>query len=87
MSANSAFTKLDQLGKKLEALDHAQSMLFVDEAVMMPTGGAAAIHSGPPFAPFARGRSKRARMLRFAAHCAPCACRLRPDPDALNDPA
>lgn len=39
MSANSAFTKLDQLGKKLEALDHAQSMLFVDEAVMMPTGG------------------------------------------------
>jgi carboxypeptidase Taq len=39
MSANSAFAKLDELAKRLEALDHAQSMLFVDEAVMMPTGG------------------------------------------------
>jgi len=36
---NSAFDKLDALGKKLEALDHAQSMLFVDEAVNMPSGG------------------------------------------------
>lgn len=36
---NSAFDKLDALGKKLEALDHAQSMLFVDEAVNMPAGG------------------------------------------------
>src|SRR6187402_233843 len=39
MSSNSAFQKLDALGKKLEALDHAQSMLFVDEAVNMPSGG------------------------------------------------
>lgn len=36
---NSAFQKLDALGKRLEALDHAQSMLFVDEAVNMPAGG------------------------------------------------
>src|SRR5690349_25163284 len=36
---NSAFSKLDALGKKLEAIEHAQSMLSVDEAVMMPTGG------------------------------------------------
>src|SRR5436190_18515230 len=39
MPANSAFTKLEDLGKKLEALEHAQSMLSVDEAVMMPVGG------------------------------------------------
>ncbi|MEQ1901555.1 MAG: carboxypeptidase M32 [Devosia sp.] len=39
MSSNSAFSKLDTLGKKLEALAHAQSMLSVDEAVMMPEGG------------------------------------------------
>ncbi|MEO6396255.1 MAG: carboxypeptidase M32 [Devosia sp.] len=37
--ANSAFSKLDDLGHKLEALAHAQSMLSVDEAVMMPVGG------------------------------------------------
>lgn len=36
---NSAFEKLSDLGKKLEALDHAQSMLSVDEAVNMPSGG------------------------------------------------
>jgi carboxypeptidase Taq len=34
-----SFTKLDDLGRKLEALEHAQSMLSVDEAVQMPTGG------------------------------------------------
>ncbi len=39
MSANSAFSKLDGLGHKLEALSHAQSMLSVDELVMMPSGG------------------------------------------------
>ncbi len=39
MPANSAFSKLDDLGHKLEALGHAQSMLSVDEAVMMPVGG------------------------------------------------
>ena len=39
MSANSAFSKLDALGRRLEAIEHAQSMLGVDEAVMMPTGG------------------------------------------------
>ena len=39
MSANSAFAKLAELGRKLEALEHAQSMLSVDEAVMMPAGG------------------------------------------------
>jgi carboxypeptidase Taq len=33
------FKKLDELGRKLEALDHAQSMLSVDEAVQMPAGG------------------------------------------------
>ena len=38
-SPNSAFSKLDTLGKRLEAIEHAQSMLGVDEAVMMPTGG------------------------------------------------
>src|SRR5690606_34416856 len=39
MSANSAVAKLDELGRKLEAIEHAQSMLGVDEAVMMPLGG------------------------------------------------
>ena len=39
MSANSAYTKLDEVGRKLEAVAHAQSMLSVDEAVMMPPGG------------------------------------------------
>ena len=39
MTTNSAYDKLDALGKRLEALDHAQSMLFVDEAVNMPAGG------------------------------------------------
>ncbi|MEQ1769463.1 MAG: carboxypeptidase M32 [Devosia sp.] len=39
MPANSAFTKLEELGRRLEALGHAQSMLSVDEAVMMPVGG------------------------------------------------
>jgi carboxypeptidase Taq len=34
-----SFAKLDQLNRKLEALDHAQSMLGVDEAVQMPAGG------------------------------------------------
>jgi carboxypeptidase Taq len=38
-SPNSAFAKLDELGHKLEAIEHAQSMLSVDEAVMMPVGG------------------------------------------------
>jgi len=37
--ANSAFAKLDDLGRRLEAIEHAQSMLSVDEAVMMPVGG------------------------------------------------
>ncbi len=39
MTANSAFSRLEDLGKRLEALEHAMSMLSVDEAVMMPTGG------------------------------------------------
>jgi carboxypeptidase Taq len=39
MSANSAFSKLDALCRKLEAIEHAQSMLGVDEAVQMPVGG------------------------------------------------
>lgn len=39
MSANSAFSKLDALSRRLEAIEHAQSMLGVDEAVMMPVGG------------------------------------------------
>jgi carboxypeptidase Taq len=39
MSVNSAFEKLAELGRRLEALEHAQSMLSVDEAVMMPIGG------------------------------------------------
>ena len=34
-----SFAKLDELGKRLEAIEHAQSMLGVDEAVMMPIGG------------------------------------------------
>jgi carboxypeptidase Taq len=34
-----SFIKLDELGRKLEALAHAQSMLSVDEAVQMPSGG------------------------------------------------
>lgn len=34
-----SFTKLDELGRKLEALEHAQAMLGVDEAVQMPSGG------------------------------------------------
>jgi carboxypeptidase Taq len=34
-----SFTKLDELARKLDALGHAQSMLGVDEAVMMPEGG------------------------------------------------
>ena len=38
-NANSAYSNLDELGKKLEAIEHAQSMLSVDEAVMMPVGG------------------------------------------------
>ena len=34
-----SFAKLDQLGHRLESLEHAQSMLSVDEAVQMPAGG------------------------------------------------
>src|SRR4029078_10666037 len=34
-----SFAKLEDLGRKLEALEHAQSMLSVDEAVQMPVGG------------------------------------------------
>ena len=34
-----SFAKLDELGRRLEALEHAQSMLGVDEAVQMPSGG------------------------------------------------
>jgi carboxypeptidase Taq len=34
-----SFAKLDDLGRKLEAIGHAQSMLGVDEAVNMPSGG------------------------------------------------
>ena len=34
-----SFEKLDGLGRKLEALEHAQAMLSVDEAVQMPSGG------------------------------------------------
>jgi carboxypeptidase Taq len=36
---NSAFDKLAELGRKLEAVEHAQSILGVDEQVMMPVGG------------------------------------------------
>src|ERR1044072_6151400 len=36
---HSAFEKHADPGRKLEAIEHAQSMLGVDEAVMMPTGG------------------------------------------------
>lgn len=39
MSVNSAYAKLEEIGRKLEAISHAQSMLSVDEAVMMPAGG------------------------------------------------
>ncbi|MHB1102751.1 MAG: carboxypeptidase M32 [Devosia sp.] len=34
-----SFAKLDELGKRLEAIEHAQAMLSVDEAVQMPSGG------------------------------------------------
>ncbi len=34
-----SFARLEDLGRKLEALEHAQSMLSVDEAVQMPVGG------------------------------------------------
>lgn len=34
-----SFTRIEDLGRKLEALDHAQAMLGVDEAVQMPVGG------------------------------------------------
>ena len=34
-----SFAKLDQLNRKLEAIEHAQAMLGVDEAVNMPSGG------------------------------------------------
>lgn len=33
------FAQIEDLGRKLEALDHAQAMLGVDEAVQMPVGG------------------------------------------------
>jgi len=39
MSANTAFSRLDTLARRLEAIEHAQAMLGVDEAVMMPLGG------------------------------------------------
>src|SRR6266568_3914223 len=34
-----SFAKIDELSRKLEALEHAQAMLEVDEAVWMPLGG------------------------------------------------
>ena len=34
-----SFARIDQLCRKLEALDHAQAVLSVDEAVQMPSGG------------------------------------------------
>ena len=34
-----SFAKLDELGHRLESLEHALSMLRVDEAVQMPAGG------------------------------------------------
>ncbi|WP_119268941.1 carboxypeptidase M32 [Taklimakanibacter deserti] len=34
-----SFARLEDLGRKLEALEHAQSILSVDEAVQMPVGG------------------------------------------------
>jgi carboxypeptidase Taq len=34
-----SFAQIDALLRKLEAIEHAQSMLSVDEAVMMPDGG------------------------------------------------
>ena len=36
-----SFAKLDELNRKLEAIEHAQAMLGVDEAVNMPSGGGA----------------------------------------------
>ena len=39
MSANSAFAKLDELGHKLEALEHALAILGADEATHMAVGG------------------------------------------------
>ncbi|MBM3520634.1 MAG: carboxypeptidase M32 [Alphaproteobacteria bacterium] len=36
-----SFARLDTLNRRLEGLDHAQLMLAVDEAVMMPPGGGA----------------------------------------------
>ncbi len=36
-----SFAKLDELNRKLEAIEHAQAMLGVDEAVNMPAGGGA----------------------------------------------
>lgn len=38
-SANSAWTKLDELNRKLESLGHAQAILGADEATNMPPGG------------------------------------------------
>src|SRR5438105_10715572 len=34
-----SFEKLDALGKRLEALEHAMSILRADEATNMPSGG------------------------------------------------
>ncbi|MGE4253194.1 MAG: carboxypeptidase M32 [Parvibaculaceae bacterium] len=34
-----SFARLDDLGRRLEALEHARAMLGVDEAVQMPVGG------------------------------------------------
>ena len=34
-----SFAKLDTLGKKLESLEHAMSILRADEATNMPSGG------------------------------------------------
>ena len=34
-----SFAQIDALCRRLEALDHAQAMLGVDEAVNMPEGG------------------------------------------------
>ncbi len=34
-----SYARLDELGKRLEAIEHAQAMLGVDEAVNMPVGG------------------------------------------------
>ena len=40
-----SFAKLDEQARKLEALEHAQSMLSVDEAVQMPAGGGEKRHT------------------------------------------